>query len=124
MYQKSLVIISSVIVIGLFLIVLLMDKSSQDVLSPNEQEYSAEVTPVQPESQSGDGYIEPVESELIDPMPQAKIDIRVACESSLMYTTFTDGKAAEAYVEECVEGKHPEVIERYISEMGVDGAVI
>ncbi len=56
--------------------------------------------------------------------PQAKIDVRAACESSLMYTSFTDGAAAEAYVAECVEGKHPDVIQRYIDEMGLDGAMI
>ncbi len=56
--------------------------------------------------------------------PQGKIDVRVACESALMYTTFTDGAAADAFVTECIEGKHPEVIERYISDMGVDGAMI
>jgi hypothetical protein len=58
------------------------------------------------------------------PRPQAKIDVRIACESALTYTSFTDGAAAEAYVAECIEGKHPEVIERFISDMGVDGAVI
>ena len=58
------------------------------------------------------------------PRPQAKIDVRVACESVLAYTSFTDGSAAEAYVAECIEGKHPEVIERFISDMGVDGAMI
>jgi hypothetical protein len=57
-------------------------------------------------------------------MPQGKIDVRVACESALMYTTFTDGASADAYVTDCIDGKHPEVIERFISEMGVDGATI
>jgi len=65
-----------------------------------------------------------VEGEAEVGRPTAKIDVRVACESALMYTSFVDGAAAEAYVAECVEGKHPEVIERYINEMGVDGATI
>lgn len=56
--------------------------------------------------------------------PQAKIDVRAACESSLMYTSFENGAAAEAYMAECVEGKHPDVIQRYIDEMGLDGAMI
>ena len=58
---------------------------------------------------------EPAAAEESSVRPQGKIDVRVACESALMYTTFT---------EECIEGKHPEVIERFISEMGVDGAMI
>lgn len=57
-------------------------------------------------------------------MPQGKIDVKVACESALMYTTFMDGAAAEAFVAECIEGKHPDVIERYVESLGVDGATI
>lgn len=53
-----------------------------------------------------------------------KIDPRVACESALMYMTFTTGEEAEAFVESCVAGNHPEVIERYIESLNVDGAVI
>ena len=45
------------------------------------------------------------------------IDIRVACESALAYMTFATGEAAEAFVEACVEGKHPEVLDRYIETM-------
>ncbi len=56
--------------------------------------------------------------------PQAKIDVRAACESSLMYTTFENASATEAYIAECVEGKHPDVIQRYIDDMGLDGAMI
>jgi hypothetical protein len=48
----------------------------------------------------------------------AKIDPRVACESALMYMTFQNGEAAEAFVADCIAGKHPEVIDRYIQEMG------
>lgn len=59
-----------------------------------------------------------------EPVPSMKIDVRVACESALAYTTFPDGASAEAFIGECIEGKHPEVIERYINDMGVDGAVI
>lgn len=56
--------------------------------------------------------------------PAAKIDVKVACESALIYTTFTDGAAADAFVAECIAGEHPEVIERYIKDLGVDGATI
>lgn len=54
-----------------------------------------------------------------------KLDIRVVCESALMYMTFPDGAAADAFVASCVEGAHPEVIERYKADMGIgDGATI
>jgi hypothetical protein len=56
--------------------------------------------------------------------PQGKIEVRVACESALTYMTFLSGEEAETFVTECVDGKHPEVIDRYISDLGVDGAVI
>jgi hypothetical protein len=55
---------------------------------------------------------------------QSKIDVRVACESALIYMTFPNGEAAQKFVDECVEGKHPSVLERYIQELGVDGATI
>ena len=57
-------------------------------------------------------------------MANTKIDIRLVCESALAYMTFSDGKAAEAFVESCINGEHPEVIERYISDLGLDGASI
>ena len=50
--------------------------------------------------------------------PQAKIDPRVACESALAYTTFSSGEEADVFVRDCIDGKHPEVIERYIQDMG------
>lgn len=57
--------------------------------------------------------------------PQGKLDINAVCESVLAYTTFSDGAAAEAYVAECKEGKHPEVIERFKADMNLgDGAAI
>ncbi|NCN52766.1 hypothetical protein GW943_03105 [Candidatus Parcubacteria bacterium] len=54
----------------------------------------------------------------------AKIDPRVACESALAYMTFENGDAADAFVAACINGEHPEVIERYIKDMGLDGAAI
>lgn len=56
--------------------------------------------------------------------PQAKIDPRVACESALAYMTFPSGEEADAFVEACVAGEHPEVINRYIEDMGMNGAAI
>ena len=56
--------------------------------------------------------------------PQAKIDPRVACESALAYTTFSSGEEADAFVKDCIDGKYPEVIERYIQDMGLNGKTL
>lgn len=56
---------------------------------------------------------------------QGKLNIDVVCESALSYMTFTDGASADAFVAECKEGKHPEVIDHYKVQMGLgDGAAI
>ena len=56
---------------------------------------------------------------------QGKININAVCEGALAYMTFTDGAAADAFVTECKDGKHPEVIEQYKAQMGLgDGATI
>jgi len=61
-----------------------------------------------------------------DPAPaQAKINIDAVCKSALAYTSFPDAASADAFVAECKEGKHPEVIERYKADMNLgDGAKI
>lgn len=57
--------------------------------------------------------------------PAGKLDIRAVCESALAHMSFPDGAAADAFVAECIEGKHPEVIERYRQEMNLgDGAAL
>lgn len=57
--------------------------------------------------------------------PQAKIDPRVACESALAYTTFSSGEEADAFVKDCIDGKYPEVIERYKAQLNLgEGAQI
>lgn len=57
--------------------------------------------------------------------PQGKIDINAVCEGALAYMSFESGEAAAKFVSECKEGGHPEVIERYKSDMGLgDGAAI
>jgi hypothetical protein len=66
---------------------------------------------------------------MIDPAPvaptNAKLNINVVCQSALAYMTFPDAASAEAFVAECKEGKHPEVIERYKADMNLgDGAAI
>lgn len=56
---------------------------------------------------------------------QGKLDIRAVCQGALSYMTFTDGDASAKFVAECIEGKHPEVIERYRKDMNLgDGAAI
>lgn len=52
------------------------------------------------------------------PTMNGKINIVEVCQSSLMYTTFTDGAAADAYIEACIRGEHPEVIERWKQDNG------
>ncbi len=53
-----------------------------------------------------------------------KLDPRVACEGALAYMTFSTGEEADLFVESCIAGDHPEVIERYRDSLNVDGAVI
>lgn len=56
---------------------------------------------------------------------QGKININEVCEGALIRMTFPDGAAAEKFVAECKEGKHPEVIEQFRAEMNLgDGAEI
>lgn len=56
---------------------------------------------------------------------QGKLNINTVCEGALAYTTFPDAASAEVFVQECKEGKHPEVIERYKADMNLgDGATI
>lgn len=56
---------------------------------------------------------------------QGKLNIEVVCQSALSYMTFPDGSSADKFVEDCKEGKYPEVIERYKTDMGLgDGAEI
>ena len=50
---------------------------------------------------------------------QGKININEVCQGALMYMTFTDGAAAEKFVAECKEGKHPEVIERFKADLNL-----
>jgi hypothetical protein len=57
-----------------------------------------------------------------NPQQAGKIDPRVACNSALAYMTFPAGGAAEVFVQECIEGKHPEVIERYKADLGIDAS--
>ncbi len=56
---------------------------------------------------------------------QGKIDITTVCLGALSYMTFPDAAAAEVFIQECIEGKHPEVIEDFKKQMNAgDGANI
>lgn len=57
------------------------------------------------------------------PTVQGKIDINAVCEGALAYMTFTDGESADAFVAECKEGKHPEVIEQFKANLNLDAGV-
>ncbi len=60
----------------------------------------------------------PYMQEATSTMPTGKINIVEVCQSALAYTSFTDGAAAEAYVDSCIKGEHPEVIERWKADNG------
>ena len=64
-------------------------------------------------------------TEPVPPQPTsaAKINISAVCEEALAFMTFTDGASADAFVAECTEGKHPEVIENYISNLDLPEGV-
>ena len=114
MSQKNLIMVSFAAIVTLFLFSFFITQSSKN--SEVGQNYqSGEVT-----------EIEPVEDETIvdsNNKPQAKIDVKVACESTLMYTTFIDGEAADSYIADCIEGKHPDVINRYIESLNLGEGV-
>lgn len=63
-----------------------------------------------------------------DPMMSGKIDINAVCNAAIISMTFENGAAADAFVQECIDGQHPEVIEQYMQEMrdvnGIDSAII
>jgi uncharacterized protein HemX len=50
---------------------------------------------------------------------QGKINIDEVCEGALIRMTFENGEAAAKFVEECKEGKHPEIIEQFKADMNL-----
>lgn len=54
---------------------------------------------------------------------QAKININAVCEGAIAYMTFPDGAAADAFIADCKEGKHPEVIEKYKADLNLGAGV-
>ncbi len=57
-------------------------------------------------------------------LPQGKIDINAVCEGALAYMTFPDAQSSDAFVAECKEGKHPDVIEKYKKDMNLGDAAL
>jgi hypothetical protein len=49
---------------------------------------------------------------------QAKVDMNAVCEGALVYMSFPDGAAAEAWVTECKNGEHPEAIDQWKQQNG------
>jgi uncharacterized protein (UPF0333 family) len=53
----------------------------------------------------------------------SKINVEEVCRGALAYMSFPDGASAEAFVQECKEGKHPEVIEKYKADLNLNAGV-
>ncbi len=53
----------------------------------------------------------------------AKINIDAVCEGALAYMSFENGAAADLFVSECKEGKHPEVIDQYKAQLNLGSDV-
>lgn len=58
-----------------------------------------------------------------DTSSQAKVDINAVCDGALAYMTFPSGAEAEVFVQECKEGKHPEVVEKYKADLNLGAGV-
>ena len=54
-----------------------------------------------------------------DSPSSSKLNITAVCEGALAYMSFPSGAKADAFVEECKEGKHPEVIEQWKQQQGI-----
>ena len=52
-------------------------------------------------------------------MSEQKIDINAVCDGALAYMTFPSGAEAEAWVEACKRGEHPEAVEQWKVQMGI-----
>jgi len=53
------------------------------------------------------------------PEPQSKLNIDTICTESLAYMSFPSGAEAEAWVEACKRGEHPEAIEQWKQMNGI-----
>lgn len=80
-----------------------------------------------------EGYVEaqnivksnPLKTFNVQGSMSGKLNIDFICKDALSYMTFPDSAAADIFVSECKEGKHPEVVERYKVQMNIgDGVAI
>lgn len=55
----------------------------------------------------------------INEVPQEKINVSEVCEGALIRMTFENGEAAAKFVEDCIAGKHPEVIEQFKADLNL-----
>lgn len=68
----------------------------------------------------------PIESAVQTPIEQAETseqgsaELNAACEGALAYMSFPDGASADAFVAECKDGKHPEVLNQNQGGAGVE----
>lgn len=65
----------------------------------------------------------PIKTFNLKSMSQAKINIEAVCNGALAYMTFADSKSADLFVKDCIDGKHPEVIERYKADLNLNAGV-
>lgn len=54
---------------------------------------------------------------------QGRINVQEVCREALAYMTFSTAEDVDKFIAECVNGDHSEVIERFIKETGLDGAI-
>lgn len=78
---------------------------------------SKESTPAPMESAAQAPVEEATETE------QGASNLNAACEGALAYMSFPDGASADAFVAECKDGKHPQVLQQYEAQMGSDTSV-
>jgi hypothetical protein len=50
-------------------------------------------------------------------VPEPKLTIEQICRDSLAYTTLEVGADAEVYVQDCIAGKFPQVIETHVQRL-------
>jgi hypothetical protein len=53
----------------------------------------------------------------VTPSLDVRLNINVICDNSLSYMSFPDAESANKFVAECKDGKHPEVVEHYKSQL-------
>lgn len=107
-----------VLIAGYFAVTQYMNKGAQSNEEKMEQQ-----TGTQEPSETTPDTMQPA-SEATQPPAQGKINVQVVCQNALASMTFNSAADADVFVTDCVNGKHPEVIDAYIKSQGHDGAAI